>query len=377
MLNNNNRLVSEFIELVKIDSISKNEAKIAKLLLKRLRDLGLEVIIDETAKEIGGDTGNIIARLKGDVKRFCPVVFVAHMDTVTPGNNVHPQIKEDGRIVSDGKTILGADDKAGIAALLEALRFIKEINIPHGDIEIVFTVCEEIGLLGSKNLDTSQLKSKMAFILDAIGRTGRIITSAPSCRNFKIVIRGKAAHAGANPENGINAIKIAGDFISQINLGRIDEETTANIGIISGGKVTNIIPDKVVLEGEVRSRDNEKIESYIYKLQETLENLAKKANAITKIEVKKNFNGYKLSSTSTIVKVAIKAAESIGLQPEICSGGGGTDANIFNEKGILSINLAVGMMNAHTTGEWIYIEDLERTKKYIIAIIENLSKNLI
>jgi len=377
MLNNNNRLVSEFIELVKIDSISKNEAKIAKLLLKRLRDLGLEVIIDETAKEIGGDTGNIIARLKGDVKRFCPVVFVAHMDTVTPGNNVHPQIKEDGRIVSDGKTILGADDKAGIAALLEALRFIKEINIPHGDIEIVFTVCEEIGLLGSKNLDTSQLKSKMAFILDAIGRTGRIITSAPSCRNFKILIRGKAAHAGANPENGINAIKIAGDFISQINLGRIDEETTANIGIISGGKVTNIIPDKVVLEGEVRSRDNEKIESYIYKLQETLENLAKKANAITKIEVKKNFNGYKLSSTSTIVKVAIKAAESIGLQPELCSGGGGTDANIFNEKGILSINLAVGMMNAHTTGEWIYIEDLERTKKYIIAIIENLSKNLI
>ena len=377
MLNNNNRLVSEFIELVKIDSISKNEAKIAKLLLKRLRDLGLEVIIDETAKEIGGDTGNIIARLKGDVKRFCPVVFVAHMDTVTPGNNVHPQIKEDGRIVSDGKTILGADDKAGIAALLEALRFIKEINIPHGDIEIVFTVCEEIGLLGSKNLDTSQLKSKMAFILDAIGRTGRIITSAPSCRNFKIVIRGKAAHAGANPENGINAIKIAGDFISQINLGRIDEETTANIGIISGGKVTNIIPDKVVLKGEVRSRDNEKIESYIYKLQETLENLAKKANAITKIEVKKNFNGYKLSSTSTIVKVAIKAAESIGLQPELCSGGGGTDANIFNEKGILSINLAVGMMNAHTTGEWIYIEDLERTKKYIIAIIENLSKNLI
>ncbi|MCK4241123.1 MAG: M20/M25/M40 family metallo-hydrolase [Candidatus Atribacteria bacterium] len=376
MLNNNNRLVSEFIELVKIDSISKNEAKIAKLLLKRLRDLGLEVIIDETAKEIGGDTGNIIARLKGDVKRFCPVVFVAHMDTVTPGNNVHPQIKEDGRIVSDGKTILGADDKAGIAALLEALRFIKENNIPHGDIEIIFTTCEEIGLLGSKSLDISRLKSKMAFVLDAIGRTGKIITSAPSLRNFKIVIRGKAAHAGANPENGINAIKIGGDFLSQISLGRIDEETTANIGIISGGKATNIIPDKVVLKGEVRSRDNEKIEDYIDKLQETLENLAKKTNAITEIEIKKNFDGYKLSSTSPIVKVAIKAAESIGLRPELCSGGGGTDANIFNEKGILSINLAVGMMNVHTIGEWIYIEDLERIKKYIIAIVENFNRNL-
>lgn len=376
MLNNNNRLVSEFIELVKIDSISKNEAKIAKLLLKRLRDLGLEVIIDETAKEIGGNTGNIIARLKGDVERFYPVVFVAHMDTVTPGNNIHPQIKEDGRIVSDGKTILGADDKAGIAALLEALRFIKENNIPHGDVEIVFTVCEEIGLLGSKNLNTSRLKSKMAFILDAIGRTGKIITSAPSQRNFKIVIIGKAAHAGADPENGINAIKIAGDFLSQINLGRIDEETTANIGIISGGRATNIIPDKVVLEGEVRSRNNKKIESYIYKLQEILENLAKKANARTEIEIKNNYNGYNLSSTSPIVKIAIKAAESIGLQPELCSGGGGTDANIFNEKGILSINLAVGMMNVHTIGEWIYIEDLERTKKYIIAIVENLNRNL-
>lgn len=376
MLNTNNRLVSEFIELIKIDSISKNEAKIAKLLLKRLKDLGLEVIIDKTAKEIGGNTGNIIARLKGDVERFCPVAFVAHMDTVTPGNNIHPQIKEDGRIVSDEKTILGADDKAGIAALLEALRFIKENNISHGDIEIIFTVCEEIGLLGSKNLDTSRLKSKMAFILDAVGRTGRIITSAPSKRDFKIVIIGRAAHAGANPENGINAIKIAGDFLSQINLGRIDEETTANIGIISGGRATNIIPDKVVLEGEVRSRNNEKIESYIYKLQETLENLAKKANARTEIEIKKNYNGYNLSSTSPVVKVAIKAAESIGLQPELCSAGGGTDANIFNEKGILSINLAVGMMNVHTIGEWIYIEDLERTTKYIIAIVENLNRNL-
>lgn len=298
------------------------------------------------------------------------------MDTVTPGNNIHPQIKEDGRIVSDEKTILGADDKAGIAALLEALRFIKENNISHGDIEIIFTVCEEIGLLGSKNLNTSRLKSKMAFILDGVGRAGRIITSAPSQRDFKIVIRGRAAHAGANPENGINAIKIAGDFLSQINLGRIDEETTANIGIISGGKATNIIPDKVVLEGEVRSRNNEKIECYIYKLQETLENLAKKANARTEIEIKKNYNGYNLSSTSSIVKVAIKAAESIGLQPELCSGGGGTDANIFNEKGILSINLAVGMMNVHTIGEWIYIEDLERIKKYIIAIVENFNRNL-
>ena len=377
MLNNNDRLVSEFIELVKIDSISKNEAKIAKLLLKKLRDLELEVIVDETAEEMGGNTGNIIARLRGDVKCFYPAVFVAHMDTVTPGNNIHPQIKEDGRIESDGKTILGADDKAGIAALLEALRFIKENNIPHGDIEIVFTACEEIGLLGSKKLDISRLKSKMAFILDAMGRTGKIVTSAPSHRYFKIVIRGKTAHAGANPENGINAIKIAGDFLSQINLGRIDGETTANIGIISGGEATNIIPDKVVLEGEVRSRENEKIENYIYKLQETLENLAKRANARTKIEVKKNFNGYKLSSTSPIVKVAINAAKSIGLQPELCSGGGGTDANIFNEKGILSINLAVGMMNAHTTGEWIYIEDLERTKKYIVAIIEKLSRSFI
>jgi len=377
MLNNNDRLVSEFIELVKIDSISKNEAKIAKLLVKRLRDIGLEVIVDKTAKEIGSNTGNIIAMLKGDDESFYPAAFVAHMDTVIPGNNIHPQLKEDGRIVSDGKTILGADDKAGIAALLEALRFIKDNNIPHGDIEIIFTVCEEIGLLGSKSLDISRLKSKIAFVLDAIGRTGRIITNAPSLRDFKIVIRGKTAHAGANPENGINAIKIGGDFLSQISLGRIDEETTANIGIISGGKATNIIPDKVVLKGEVRSRDNKKIENYIYELQETLENVAKKANATTEIEIKKKFNGYKLSSTSPIVKVAIKAAESIGLQPELCSAGGGTDANIFNKKGIISTNLAVGMMNVHTTGEWIYIEDLERTKKYIIAIIENLSRNFI
>ena len=283
---NEKRLVESFMELVKIDSISREERNLADFLIEKLEDLGLEVIVHQAGDKVKSNCGNIIARFKGNIKEVTPIMFSAHMDTVIPGKNINPLLKGE-KIVSSGKTILGADDKAAIAALLEALHIIKEKNISHGGIEIVFTICEEIGLKGAKNLDISELKSQIGFVLDAGGRVGKIITTAPSQNSREITIYGKAAHAGSNPEEGINAIQVAGFALSRMKLGRIDEETTANIGIISGGKATNIIPDEVTLEGEVRSRKEEKLEKYTEQLKKITEDTAQEFSAKAEVKINK------------------------------------------------------------------------------------------
>ncbi|MCK4309189.1 MAG: M20/M25/M40 family metallo-hydrolase, partial [Candidatus Atribacteria bacterium] len=196
---NEKRLIESFMELVRIDSISREERNLADFLIEKLEDLGLEVIVDQAGEKVKSNSGNIIARSKGNIKKATPIMFSAHMDTVVPGKNINPLLKGE-KIVSSGKTILGADDKAAIAALLEALHIVKEKNISHGDIEIVFTICEEIGLHGAKNLDISDLNARMAFVLDCGGQVGEIISAAPSQNSLKIIIHGKSAHAGSNPE---------------------------------------------------------------------------------------------------------------------------------------------------------------------------------
>jgi len=195
---NEKRLIKSFMELVKIDSISREERNLADFLLEKLEGFGLEVIVDQAGEKVKSNSGNIIARLKGNIKKATPIMFSAHMDTVVPGKNIKP-ICDGEKIVSSGETILGADDKAAIAALLEALHIIKENNIPYGDIEIVFSICEEIGLKGAKNLDISSLNAQMGFVLDAGGQVGKIITTAPSQNSLEITIFGKSAHAGSNP----------------------------------------------------------------------------------------------------------------------------------------------------------------------------------
>ncbi|MCK4240658.1 MAG: M20/M25/M40 family metallo-hydrolase, partial [Candidatus Atribacteria bacterium] len=291
---NEKRLIESFMELVKIDSISREEKVVADFLVKKLKDLGLEVKVDQAGEKVKSNSGNIIARLKGSVKKATPIMFSAHMDTVVPGKNINP-LCDGEKIVSDGKTILGADDKAAIAALLEALHIIKEKNISHGDIEIVFSICEEIGLKGAKNLDISSLNARIAFVLDAGGQVGKIITTAPSQNSLKIIIYGKSAHAGSNPEEGINAIQVAGFALSRMKLGRIDEETTTNIGIISGGKATNIVPDEVTLEGEVRSRKEEKLDKYTEQLKKIAEDTAQEFKAKAEVKINREYSCYNLS----------------------------------------------------------------------------------
>jgi len=369
---NEKRLIESFMELVRIDSISREERNLATFLIKKLEDLGLEIKVDQAGEKVKSDSGNIIARLKGSVKKATPIMFSAHMDTVVPGKNIKP-ICDGEKIVSDGKTILGADDKAAIAALLEALHIIKEHNIPCGDIEIVFSICEEIGLHGAKNLDISSLNARMAFVLDCGGQVGEIINAAPSQNSLEIIIHGKASHAGSNPEEGINAIQVAGFVLSRMKLGRIDEETTTNIGIISGGKATNIVPDKVTLEGEVRSRNEEKLEKYTEQLKKIAEDTAQEFKAKAEVKTNREYYCYNLSTDDRVVKIAMKAARDIGLQPELHPSGGGSDANVFNKKGFPSVDLAIGMEKVHTVNEYILVKSLKNTVKYILSIINTVT----
>ena len=365
---NKKRLVESFMELVKISSISMEEKNLADFLIEKLEDLGLEVRVDQAGEKVKSNSGNIIARLRGNMKKAVPIMFSAHMDTVIPGKNIKP-VCDGEKVVSRGKTILGADDKAAIAALLEAMHIIKENNMPCGDIEIVFSICEEIGLKGAKNLDISSLNARMAFVLDCGGQVGEIISAAPSQNSLEIIVYGKSSHAGSNPEEGINAIQVAGFALSRMQLGRIDEETTANIGIISGGKATNIVPDEVILEGEVRSRNEEKLEKYTKKLKQIAEATAREFKAKAKVRINKEYSCYNLSADSQVVKIAMKAAKKLGLEPILRPSGGGSDANVLNKKGFPAVDLAIGMEKVHTVDEYILVKNLKMTAEYILSII--------
>ena len=271
------RLKETFIHLVRLASPSKQEGLVASYVKEYLNELGIEWVEDKAADALGATCGNIIGWLDGEGE--IPLMLNAHLDTVQkPAEEVVVR-EENGILKSDGTTILGADDKSGVAIILEVLRVIKENNLPHPPLQPVFTICEEIGLLGAKHLDYSLLKAKWGLVLDG-GNPAEIIHRAPTANRLQFVVIGKAAHAGVHPEEGINAIWLAAKAISSLQLGRIDEETTCNLGLIEGGTATNIVPDKVVIKGEVRSHKQEKLKAQTEKIinafKETIEAHLKK-----------------------------------------------------------------------------------------------------
>lgn len=355
---NRDRLVSTFLELVQIDSPSGQEGEIAQCLTADLMSLGLTVERDAT--------GNIISRLAG---KGIPTLVCAHMDTVEPGRGVKP-VFEKGIITSDGTTILGADDKSGVAVILEVLRVLVERGLPHPPLEVVLTVSEEQGLKGSKGLNLSELRAQEGIVLDGGGEIGTIVVSAPSQDKIWAVVHGRAAHAGVEPEKGINAIVVASEAIAAMPLGRIDEETTANIGRIQGGTATNIIPDRVEIAGEARSRDEGKLESQVKAMTEALRKAAKRHGATVEIDVRRSYSTFKLSEDDSIVRRAVAAAKSLGLRPALVPSGGGSDANVFNAGGIATINISTGMEQVHTTEERIAVADMVKCAEFLMAIIE-------
>ncbi|MEI8610593.1 M20/M25/M40 family metallo-hydrolase [Enterovibrio sp. Hal110] len=358
---NQERLVEHFIELVKIDSESGNEKAVAEVLAEQLGQMGFEVTKLPVPDTISNGF-NIYAKLQGELEGS--IVFSSHMDTVTPGIGIEPII-EDGIIRSKGNTILGGDDKSGIAAVMEAVRTIKANGEAHKTIEVAFTVYEELGLEGAKHFDMSKIESNQAIVLDSGGNIGTIITTAPGQQSLKVTIKGKPAHAGLAPETGINALTVAADAISNMTLSRIDHETTANIGVVRGGQATNIVMPELYIEAEARSLDDEKLAKQVAHMVSTFEAAAEKHGAEIEIESTRSYNAYRIADDNPHV-VAIKAAfEAIGIEPMTKPTGGGSDANVFNEKGLTTVNLSTGMSKVHTTDEFIAIADMVSVTEFI------------
>ncbi|WP_077621643.1 M20/M25/M40 family metallo-hydrolase [Sediminibacillus massiliensis] len=370
---NEERLVNEFIELVKVDSETKNEQQIAEVLKKKFGDLGLEVIEDDSKAKTGHGSGNLICNLKGSVSGKDTIYFTSHMDTVVPGQNIKPSIK-DGYIVSDGTTILGADDKAGLAAMLEAIRVLKENDIKHGDIQFVITAGEESGLVGAKEIDTSLLQADYGYAIDSDGAVGNIIVAAPTQSKIKAIVKGKTAHAGVAPEKGVSAITLAAKAIAKMPLGRIDEETTANIGRFEGGSQTNIVCDHVEILAEARSLVPEKMEEQVNKMKKAFEETAASLGGSVELDIQVMYPGYKQQAGDHVVEVARNAAKSIGRESELLKSGGGSDANVIAGHGIPTVNLAVGYEEIHTTNERMPVGELVKAAELITAIVKEASK---
>lgn len=367
---NKKRLIDEFIELVKIDSPSSKEGKVAQVLVKKLEEIGCEVIIDDAGVKAGGETGNVIATLKGN-KEGKTLLFSSHMDTVSPGIGIKPIIDEaKGIIKSDGTTVLGSDDKAGIAAILEGLRFIKENNIQHPDIQVVFSIWEEGGLFGAKYLDYSKINADFGFVLDSGGSPGEIIVQAPAQDAIKVKITGKPAHAGLAPEKGISSIMVAARAIENMNLLRIDEETTANIGIVNGGIATNIVMPELEIVAEARSLSEDKLDNQTNHMVETFKKAAQEFGAEIDIQVNRAYAPFTIEENDEIVQLAKRAFSNMNLESKTTSTGGGSDTNILNKNGIKAVNLGIGMKNAHTLEEYIAIEDLINSSIMVVELIK-------
>jgi tripeptide aminopeptidase len=353
---NQDRLVNTFLDLVRIDSPSGGEKEAAEYVALKLRALGLEPQIDAMY--------NVTAKLDGNGK---PLFINAHTDRVEPGKGITPVV-EDGKIKSDGATILGADDLAGVAAILEALQSIVEDNVPHVPLEIAITSQEELGLIGAKGLDLSQFKAKEGVILDGHGPVGEITLASPSHNNIEATIVGQAAHSGAAPEKGIDALRVAAKAITKMKLGRIDKETTANVGMIRGGSARNIVPDRVELIAEARSRNSKKLERQTKAMKKALEQAAKPFGAKVEVKIERAYNTYKFGKGDKAVKRVAKAIQQIGRKPRYGLSGGGSDANIFNAKRLKAVVASVGYEEIHTTNEYLPIAELVKAAELVVAL---------
>ena len=360
---NSRRLISTFIDLASISSPSWNEHKIIAYIEKRLKKLGIK-----TEKYSCGPSFNLFCVFDGSSGKK-PVLLSAHMDTVTPCDEVKPVISG-GKITSDGTSVLGSDNKAAIAAFLEAFEVIRETSMPHGRIETLLSCAEEVGLRGAKNFDMSLLKAKTGYVFDTGGPIGSMVLKAPHEYDLKLTVKGRAAHAGMEPEKGINAIAALAGIISKLPDGRLDHETTINAGIISGGRATNVVAPEASCLLEMRSIDRKKINALEKKVRETAKQACASFGARLHIEKTVQYYGFILNENNPAVKSAEKAMLAVNIKPLHTSSGGGSDTNIFNKSGINAVNLSSGMNNVHTTSEFIKIKDMIKSADLALSLID-------
>ncbi|MGC9362812.1 MAG: M20/M25/M40 family metallo-hydrolase, partial [Candidatus Syntrophosphaera sp.] len=290
---------------------------------------------------------------------------------------IKPAITE-GRIHTDGTTVLGGDDKSGIAEMIQAIKAVQESGEKHAPIEILITISEEIGLLGAKNFDTSKLSSAYGYALDT-HRVGDLAVGAPAQNSIEVTIRGREAHAGVEPEKGINSIVVAAEAIAAMPMGRIDHETTCNIGIIEGGTATNVVPPMVRIKGEARSHSMVKLEQVTQDMRHAVETAVRRHKydfgaATHEWQMHEEYQSFHIGDDEPVVRLALDALESLGLEARVEVSGGGSDANIFNAAGIPMIICGTGMHNVHTVNEDIQIEELRRGTDFIAALIRKYSE---
>jgi len=372
---NRERLAEQFKTLCEISSPSKEEKPVAEYLKKVFKDLGAEFSFeDDSAGKTGSNSGNLIFRFKGN-KNNVPIFFACHMDTVKPGHGV--AVDRHGDIfTSRGDTILGGDDKSGIAPLIEMIRLFKENNASHRTLELVFTTCEEIGLRGAKALDYNQLQAQSGYALDSTG-IDKVIIGAPAANRIRIDVHGTAAHAGINPEAGVNAFVVAAGAITRLKLGRIDEESTANIGIMKGGVATNIVPKLVTLKGEIRSHSMDKLRHYTDEIKTVfldtiagwpVSDVPNYKPPTVDLKVESEYPAMRLAETDTVVDTVKQAGLALGRELSFIIAGGGSDANIYNGYGLPTTIIATGMTDVHTTDESLDLNNMVKLTELVYTI---------
>jgi tripeptide aminopeptidase len=380
---NPERLKNLLIELIKIDSLSRKEYDVAMRLKREMEDLGAQVSIDDAGERVGGNVGNLIAHFTGTASEAMPILLSAHMDTVVPGEGIVP-ILEGDILRTDGRTVLGGDDKSGVAIICEVLRVIKENRFPCSDVDVVFTICEEAGLIGAKCLDVSRLRARTGLVLDS-DSVGFLFTKAPAANRMEFRVHGLEAHAGVCPEKGVNAIKVAADGIAQMSLGRIDHETTANIGVIEGGMAVNIVPNSVILRGEARSHSEEKLERQTEHMLRCLQDAAARHilavggaqfTASVDAKIERDYDRMDVSDGAPIVQLVRAAAKNLRVEIKTLATGGGCDANVLNQKGLEVANLSTGMREIHTVKEWLDLKDLNLSAEMVLEVVRLNAANL-
>jgi len=368
---NEKRIVDNFLDMVKIPSPSLKERAMADCVKAELEKIGLEVTEDNAGESCNGNAGNIIGVLKAKGSNKKKILFSAHMDTVLPCDKITPII-ENGIIKSDGTSVLGGDDKAGIAAILEMLKQLKENNLDHPEIIVVFSIAEEIGLFGARAMDVEKYAPDFGIIIDSGGKPGTVTIQAPFAAKGKIEVIGKPAHAGLEPENGINALVVASHAITKLRLGRVDENTTSNIGVVTGGAAVNIVMPSVSMMYEARSFDGKVLDELLAETKAIFTETAKEFGAEFKEAIVKGYDGFKIEAGSEILEILEGACKDINIEYKPMKSGGGSDTNIYNGKGIPSVNLGIGMSKVHTKEEFIKIEDMVGCTKLLLSIIDKI-----
>jgi tripeptide aminopeptidase len=363
-------VVDLFTELASIPSPPGSEREVADRVRGYLEGLGLEVSEDDAGPRIDSNAGNLLCRLEPtSANGGLPIFLCAHLDTVQPTGPLEPVV-EDGIVRNAGGTILGADNKAAVAALLESARLILSENRPHAGIEFLFTPKEEVGLQGAKAFDAERLQARVGFVYDHAAPIGEVMLGAPHARVIEVTMLGRAAHAGIAPEEGRSAIVAAARAISDFRLGRLDDETTASVGLIEGGTARNIVPDRCSFSIDVRSHDEAKLADVVRELLETVTFAAALEQCEAETDVGESYRGYRFTRGDGPVRLACAALERAGIQPRLALGGGGADANVFNERGLPCVNLANGMAAIHTSDEHIAVADLERMIDVTLALVD-------